>query len=165
MKARGLKIAARAVRAIPDGGVPKGAAGAARPPVFRLLDPRKPLFPSEGRKSARFEPRISFFDEGPRAPVAVPRDPTPDDPICAARLTRRMLAMQHALVNITRQARRLARHEARRELAFKAGKWLLGPLRPGRPPGFRARGGHPIDEILRDCDIFARRALEPPDTS
>jgi hypothetical protein len=39
-------------------------------------------------------------------------------------------------------------------------------LRSGRPPGFRQRNKHEVDEILKECDWLARN-VEPPldDTS
>ena len=40
----------------------------------------------------------------------------------------------------------------------------LTPLRPGRPPGYRRKPIHEVDEILADCDFLAWEAMKP-DTS
>ena len=99
---------------------------------------------------------------GQRAqPVAAPAPP-PDDLVNAARLTRRLQALKLALEDLPRQARRLARWRVRREKAqnpkFKS------PLRPGRPPGYRRKPVHEVDEVLIECHGLAWDALKP-DTS
>ena len=58
------------------------------------------------------DPRIGFF-QPPRAPDPLP--PSPDDPLDAGRLHRRLEAMASALDDLPRQAKRLARWQARLE--------------------------------------------------
>ena len=101
-----------------------------------------------------------------------------------------------ALDDLPRQAKRLARWQARRldattgaatsdraarehaaltrrqqacggEQARK-GKTLLqrlSPMRPGRPPGWRRRPTHAVDEVLNELHGLAIWARERPDTS
>lgn len=92
--------------------------------------------------------------------------PTPDDMLNAKRLCRRLLALQAALGDLPKQARRLARWEAKREAArAKSGRYIRA-MRHGRPPGYRARPRHPVDFVLGDCHALALYALhDPPDTS
>jgi hypothetical protein len=80
----------------------------------------------------------------------------------AERLTRRLQALKLALDDLPRQARRLARWRVRRENA-KAPKFT-SPLRPGRPPGYRRKPVHEVDEVLAECHGLACYAMEP-DTS
>ncbi len=61
------------------------------------------------------DPRISFFQQ-PRAPDPLP--PSPDDPLDAGRLHRRLDAIGRVLDDLPRQAKRLARWQARREAAM-----------------------------------------------
>jgi hypothetical protein len=138
---------------------------------FQLFDPRKrfaELRPHH-RKAARNPPRIHFFGPDPRVAAmwAAPRPaaeppPPPDGLVNAARLTRRLQALKFALEDLPRQARRLARWRLRREkvpsLKFKS------PLRPGRPPGYRRKPVHEVDEVLIECHGLACDAMKP-DTS
>jgi hypothetical protein len=70
---------------------------------------------------------------------------------------------------LPREAWRLARWKARRELARvsavrKPGR--LSPFRPGFAPGYHRYKPQEIDGILADCHYFAREAWEwQPDTS
>ncbi len=137
--------------------IPRGTGG--RLPVFALFDPRK-HFDFKGRVPAtRGNPNIRFFDGYDEA---IPPKPLilPDDPVSAQRLSRRLQALQRALDNLPKQARRLARWQMKR--ADAGG--ITRPLRPGRPPGHRARGRDPVDEALRDCHALALYVLHPPDT-
>ena len=80
----------------------------------------------------------------------------------AARVIRRLEALEAALADLPRQAKRLVRWRLREEASetpsFKT------PLRPGRPPGYRRRAVHLVDELLSECDWLAFRAAMP-DTS
>lgn len=175
-----ILVLARAVAAKPPPPVsarrpPAGLAGAARGKsraAFRLFDARQrfaPLLaplPAPGREPAdggALAPRIHVFEEGGVRTVSLQREPPPTKPdISPARLARRLLALQDALGDLPRQARRMARALARRatvpRLRFR------GPLRPGHPPGYRRRISHEVDGLLHECDWLARQAL-PPDTS
>ena len=134
-------------------------------PSFRLFDPRNRLLPASAASKAtpRHHPRISFFgDDGIRT-IALTRTPAPrDELIEPSRLVRRLEALKAALDDLPRQARRLARALVRRR-AFPHLR-LRGPLRPGRPPGFRCRVQHEVDDVLHRCEWLAREILAP-DTS
>ena len=137
-------------------------------PSKRTIRARK----SARTNSVRFTrnpPRIHFFGSDPRVaalwpsrpPAAEPISP-PDGLVNAQRLTRRLQALQSALEDLPRQARRLARWRVRRESApsvkFKS------PLRPGHPPGHRRKPVHEVDEVLIECHWLACDAMKP-DTS
>jgi hypothetical protein len=170
--ARGLvvKVAPSPSRPKPVGPIGKG--GGNRPPSFQLFDPRKNFAELRQHrvKYMRNPPRIHIFENDPtvasilwpaRPPVAV-SPPPPDGLVNAARLSRRLQALKLALEDLPRQARRLARWQVRRETApspkFKS------PLRPGRPPGYRRKPVHEVDEVLIECHGLACYAMEP-DTS
>ncbi|MBL8893573.1 MAG: hypothetical protein JNJ53_03165, partial [Rhizobiales bacterium] len=63
--------------------------------------------------------------------------------------------------DIPRQAMRLARWQARPKEERRPERW--SPLRPGRPPGFRKRSIHEVDDILKECDWLARNVMPPLD--
>jgi hypothetical protein len=134
-----------------------------RIPAFQLIDPLK---------------RYSFNDE-PRAPIVphnadIPRICIPgvterymppqhiaqdwDDPIDARSLCARLIALRHALETLPKQAKRLARWQARRGFLREA-----APLKPIRtkvllhnPPGLRKDRTERLQGILNDCRYFAR---------
>src|SRR5205085_1266623 len=85
----------------------------------------------------------------PAPPLLAPKD---KDTASAARLCRRLAAIQSALADLQHQARRYARlmapHRAKRQTV----------LRRGQPPGLRETSGHEVHEILKDCDWMARTA-------
>jgi len=150
--------------------------GNSRPPSFQLFDPRKRFKPVRAMKSTWRVPRISFLPPPPDptvaaifaaraarapAPAAVPAPPS-DGLASAQGLTRRLAALKSALEDLPRQAKRLARWYERRKAApdFK----FLSPLRYGRPPGYRRKPIHEVDEVLIECDDLAWEAMKP-DTS
>lgn len=111
-------------------------------------------------------PRISFFD-GFDPVRETPSVPLPDDPVDATRLCGRLMAARRALDSLPKQALRLARWQARRDAGM-----LKSPrtraLRPGRPPGHRARHKHPVDQLLSDCHalaLYTNYTRAPPDPS
>ena len=137
--------------------------GVARVPAFALFDARKSFKPRSAWRGRRPQPNIRFFDEVQVfEPVTVA---SPDDEVSPAQLMRRLQALQSALGDVPKQARRLARWEAKREAArAETGKYIA-PIRPGKPPGHRDRGRHPVDFVLKDCHALALYALhDPPDT-
>ena len=71
-------------------------------------------------------------------------------------------ALKSALEDLPRQAKRLARWQQRRKEAPDLK--FLSPLRPGRPPGYRRKPIHEVDEVLIECDDLAWEAMKP-DTS
>ena len=159
-----------------------------------LLDPLKHPFRIRRRYvPAHAAPRITWLDlYAKRSPLPPP--PTPDDPINAARLGQRFIALAAALDDLPGQAKRFARWQARndaalardseaRDAAIAQGKHgpsavpfrRSSPLRWGRPPGGRLARYDPaaprrsnireIDEILAHAHALAVYALDRPDTS
>ena len=160
-----LKIEART--AVARGGpvpvITGTSQGAGRVPAFALFDARKSFKPRSTWRGRRPQPNIRFFDDVEVfEPVTVA---SPDDEVSAAQLMRRLQALQAALGDVPKQARRLARWEAKREAArAETGKYIA-PIRPGKPPGHRDRGRHPVDFVLKDCHALALYALhDPPET-
>ena len=99
----------------------------------------------------------------PLRPAKAPARPkSPDGLVSAARVIRRLEALDAALADLPRQARRLVRWRMREEASpdpsFKT------PIRPGRAPGYRRRAVHQVDELLHECAWLAFRAAMP-DTS
>jgi hypothetical protein len=147
-------------------------------PLFDRL-PRWGAPPRPPASASGF-PRISI--PGLTQPCPVPRAPSSDDPIDAARLTLRLGALGRALDDLPREARRFARWRAARDAAGAqkgnsrhTGRFRrIWPLRPGRPPGGRLSRYDPdaprrknirdVDEILAHAHALARVALSP-DTS
>jgi hypothetical protein len=149
-----------------------------RPPSFQLCDPEKRSDAGkvrhQRRKGPKIEPRITVIDYDPRipwflrgqAPVTAPVPPpvatVKDGTVSAKRLCRRIFALMGALKDLPRQAKRLALWQAkpveerrpRRERA----------LRFGRPPGWRNKSTHVVDDILKECNWLIR-SLPEPDTS
>ena len=96
-------------------------------------------------------------------PPPPPLPPPPSDGLASAQgLTRRLEALKSALEDLPRQAKRLARWQQRRKAA--PDHKFLSPLRPGRPPGYRRKPIHEVDEVLIECDDLAWEAMKP-DTS
>jgi len=150
---KGLVARRRAKRAFPSEGIDRDARQG--PPAFPLFDIRK-CFDRKPRRARGAGPQISGFDE-PRYAQEEPSE-SPDAPVDASHLCGRLLALKHALEDLPKQALRLARALARRQLNPR--KRSAGPLRANKPPGHRQRQVHEIDEILSDCDLLAR--MTPP---
>jgi hypothetical protein len=158
--AQRIVVTPRARRAPPEGGIPRGKGSGTREPVFPLFDPRTHPGPPAARKGAPGAgPRITEIgrDSHVSGPAAMPV--LPDDPVGAERLCRRLDALRRALGDLPKSARRLARM-----LASGRAKWRR-VMRPGRPPGYRARGRRDVDEVLADCQtlaLWAMREVKPP---
>lgn len=154
----------RCKQTAPSGPIPKGAGK--RLPLFPLFDPRKQVPELARRKAGKGPaPRMFFFDgSDPEIEPEIENTRSPDDMIDAERLGRRMQALHLALGDLTAQAKRLARVQSRRQAAGESIK-RTKPLRGGRPPGYRARWRHAVDEVLSDCHQLALWALAAPDSS
>ena len=151
--------------AVPRGGpvpvIPRVSGdAAARIPAFALFDARKSFKARSSVRGRKPQPNIRFFDEVQVfEPVVVI---SPDDDVSAAHLMRRLKALHVALGDVPKQARRLARWEAKRQaVRAETGKYIA-PMRPGKPPGHRDRGRHPVDFVLKDCHEMALYALHDP---
>ncbi len=125
---------------------------------------------STGRKSFQlFDTRKNFGFITPQNPLIVmvkthtrnPFNPfdqmywrqVPKTPNPAENLSRRLTALKHALETIPQQATRLVRWQAKR--AELPNPKFTSPLRPGRPPGHRAKPKLEIDYILKECHGLA----------
>ncbi len=165
--ARGMGAPALVLRPFPAAR-PVGAGRGDRVPAFRLFDPQQ-RFGRMVRAAPRSVPRIRSFGGGaffPAAPppapaLPVPSRPDPDAPVESGALRLRLAALELALADLPRQARRLVRRLARERGAGRVGR---SPLRIGRPPGWRRAPDCAVDQVLRDCDGLARDALRS-DTS
>ncbi len=164
--ARGLVVKPVASRPMAKGQI-VGKGGGRRLPSFQIYDPRK-YFPELSQhqvKYAKHPPRIHVFPYDSLRPLprpAVVPAPPPDGLVNAERISRRLQALKLALEDLPRQAKRLVRWRLRRETA-KAPKFK-SPLRPGRPPGYRRKPTHEVDDVLTECHGLACWAMEP-DTS
>lgn len=161
---------------------PRKAATGKRPsptrPTFKLFDPRPRFasaFASERRRlhirlAARpeprlrvidtsFDPRVPLFRTAPVTPHQQAAAPAPEGTINAKRLSRRLVALQSALENLERQARRYARWLSKPPATRRPR--LASALRIGHPPGHRAKPTHPVDDILAECHWLARQQAAP----
>ena len=167
--ARNVVVKLPPARSMPERPRPKGQvtgkAGGQSPPSFQLFDPRKRMAPLRVRKFTRLVPRIHVYPydtlRPAPPPVAAPERPS-DGLVNSARLSRRLQVLKLALEDLPRQAKRLVRWQERRKAAPDH-KFLM-PLRSGRPPGYRRKPIHEVEEILIECDWFAWEAMKP-DTS
>ena len=137
-----------------------------RIPAFPLLDPLKRFSFNPPRRASKSFPRICVV--GFTEPAPIPQKPvvSADDPVDATGLCHRLLSSRRALANLPREARRLARWQARTKLRLSQGRrGRVSPLRIGRPPGRRKRPTHAVDDVLKECHALALDVLSPPDTS
>jgi hypothetical protein len=186
--ARGLTLAPRQPRPAPVGLTQ--STDKARIPTFCLMDPLKRFVPCaicadeetnfwnvDGEEEADDEAEdAAFIHSIPRISIpgfvdpvfAPPKPQLPAGYANAHQLRRRLLALKHALDNLEKQARRLARWKAKRDSLrqqFPLRPQRLSTLRPGLPPGYRQRRTHEIDEILRECHGLVRDACAEANTS
>ncbi|MEL7429518.1 MAG: hypothetical protein AAFN43_05925, partial [Pseudomonadota bacterium] len=92
--------------------------------------------------------------------------------ISAPALLARLQALDHALNNLPKEARGMAREiEKRKRLRSLPldpdkplrGAWADPPIRVGKPPGHRDRGDHEVDHILQECHgLFRDIESSPP---
>jgi hypothetical protein len=139
---------------------------------FRLFDPRKRFNQVQGRPTrgpqpqprircigVAFDPRVPSFLVPQPQPAPAASAPKKDDTVNARPLCRRLAAIKCALDDLPRQARRLARWQARPMEARRPK--LASPLRLGAPPGRRLRPTHEVHEILKECHWLARNVPVP----
>ncbi len=138
------------------------AANASRIPSFALLDPLKHFSLEDFNQNAN--PHTSFSSSWDPSDFATSLS-QPDEPINASLLFSRMRALRDALSDIPKQARRLARWQARRDITLKAKRpTRISIFRPGLPPGWRQRSIHAVVDVLRECHGLALHAVNGPDT-
>jgi hypothetical protein len=164
--ARGLVVKPRPPRPFTP---PAGAAGHTpaandRAPAFRLMDPAKRYRPDFVPVRPAAVPRIRSlwrdpFPRGtPPPPPPPPAKPAPSAMVADTRLRRRLAALEGALANLPRQARRMARWRPRQPAPRQALR-PRSPLRIGAPPGHRHARPRAIDDVLTECNLLAREAL------
>lgn len=163
--ARSVVIAPLVSRPKRAGAVKPGKRGTSRP-CFQLFDPRTRIMLPRRRRPPRVVPRIHMFNAdgefitiGPPlrpAKASAPRTKSAEGMVSAARVIRRLEALESALADLPRQAMRLARWRMRQETSPNPS--FKSPLRPGRPPGHRTRAVHQVDELLSECSWLAHRA-------
>ncbi|MFN0024781.1 MAG: hypothetical protein ACKVS5_12890 [Parvularculaceae bacterium] len=157
--ARGVVVKPSPVRPMPTGLKIAGKAGGRM--AFQLFDPRKRFEPWHPKRIPDHKaPRVwavgdddwqsPLFRRPPVARVAPRKDETVD----ARRLGDRVMAIKQALETLPAQARRLVRWRMRRQAM--ASPKFTSPLRPGRPPGHRAKPKDEIDRVLKECHALAR---------
>jgi hypothetical protein len=153
--ARGLVVKPMVSRPGKAGAAKPRKKGTGRLPTFQLFDPQPRIV----------LPRIHMFNADgefitigpPLRPAKAPARPkSADGMVNAARVIRRLEALEAALGDLPRQARRLVRWRMREEKSENPS--FKTPLRPGRPPGYRRRAVHLVDELLSECDWLAFRA-------
>jgi hypothetical protein len=167
--ARGIVVKLPPSRPGPKGLAIAGKGGGRQ--SFQLFDTRQRLRPwwTSIRIPKRKLPRSWVPDDKPEGMVSYrpedfgkPEPPPKDGRVDAARLGRRLLAIKQALENLPAQAKRLARWRMRRQAM--ASPTFTSPLRPGRPPGYRKKPQHEVDEVLKECHALCSDEIEP-DTS
>jgi hypothetical protein len=152
MELRGVKV--RRSQANPERHATSFPNAANFAPSFNLIDPLK-TFSGDQPDYAAFG--LAFADDkGPQDTSSVP----------AAGLGRRLLALNSALNSIQKQACRLTRWYAIRDLALnKRRPHRLSPLRPGPPPYYRKRPRHEVETVLGECHSLALYARARRDST
>ena len=138
--------------------------GIGRARAFKLFDPLKTFDPEDFWDNDQVTYESGY---GLTASASHSHDTSLDHtPINATQIGARLNALMRALDDLPRQARRLARWQAKRDAALKAHRPArMSPMRPGLPPGWRERRIHEIDTVLRECHGLANDLLNAPDTS
>jgi hypothetical protein len=117
-------------------------------PAFQLFDPLKPVHAIFGDEDDE-----AFDDDFGCSSGACDGD----DPVNAEALHNRLRALRLALAELGKQAARLARFNARRDALLNAARPVRTFLmRPGLPPGWRKRGKHEVDTVLKECHQLVR---------
>ncbi len=160
--ARGIVIKFRPARPLPAGLASFASRTGSHTPSFQLIEPLKHFdqdaWENELNAAGAMHEVLPF-----NAAEAYHQATLSAQPINATLLFNRLRAMRHALNDLPRQARRLARWKARRDeiLSSKAPckPTRISPFRPGPPPGYRRKDIHPVDSILKDVHYFAVEAF------
>jgi hypothetical protein len=125
-------------------------------PAFNLIDPLKTF----GEAAPDFEVLDDHqFSSDNDAPSNATR-------ISALALSRRLIALKHALDTLRKQAKRLARWYAQRDAARKQMQpHRLSPMRPGAPVGLPRGKRSEVQEVLLECHLLVIYARDQHDSS
>jgi hypothetical protein len=127
-------------------------------PAFNLIDPLK----SRSEQSPNFEVLGTNYHQS----LLNNDTPSTATRISALTLSRRLLALKHALDTLPKQAKRLARWYAARDAALKQMRpHRLSPLRPGTPGGLPKHKRNEVQEVLLECHLLAVYARDQHDSS
>ena len=163
--ARGLVLKPRATRPVPVGLASFASENLSRAPSFLLIDPLKHFSADMWNQDI---PPFVYVDENSDPAFAHRQALLAEAPVDATLLFNRLRAMRIALHDLPRQARRLARWQARQNLEFENRKtnpdapfkpMRRSPFRPGPPPGSQRRGLREVDRVLKDVHYFAVEAF------
>jgi hypothetical protein len=125
-------------------------------PAFSLIDPLKSF--REETPDVEVLGYHQYSDDNDTPPTT--------NRASAISLSRRLLALKHALDTLPKQAKRLARWYAARDAALKQMQpHRLSPLRPGAPVGLPKHKRNEIQEILLECHLLAIHACDQHDSS
>ncbi len=126
-------------------------------PSFNLIDPLKVF----GREAPDMDGFYAGENLDAQSSEGFDKTPMP-----AASLALRILALKHALENLPRHAKRLARWYEQRDLAYAQNlAHRYSPMRPGPAPASQRRKDHEVDEVLLECHLLAIYAGERHDSS
>ena len=115
-------------------------------PVFQLFDPLK-----------RFDFSLDDGESFSEGTVPFGAGELDDTPVNAEPLHNRLRALRLALADLSKQAQRLARHNARLKAPGNEFRPMrISLMRPGLPPGWRERGKHEVDTVLKECHRLVR---------
>ena len=161
--ARGLVVPPSSHHPMPEGLIIAGhnPNGPSRR-VFQLFDARV-IYSFEEREIApNLGPLIHYIDDASlhaKFPSLLGRPPVELSSAAETTSLRlRLAAAARALQNLTREAKRMARWQARRK-QMDCPKFT-SPIRPGPPPGNSRSAKADIDLVLRECHGLARDALK-----
>jgi hypothetical protein len=127
-------------------------------PAFTLIDPLKTF--------SEQTPNFEILGPGYHQSLADQAAPSNTTRIGALTLSRRLLALKHALDTLPKQAKRLARWYATRDTALKQMQpHRLSPMRPGPPVGLPKQGRSEVQEVLLECHLLAIHARDQHDSS
>jgi hypothetical protein len=162
--ARGLVVPDMPSRAMPQGLVISGKAGARV--SFQLFDQRKAFAEPDEVATAISGPRIRMIDMPSPRQLFMAKFAKSRDERCSeaetTRIRQRLALLARALEQLPLEAKRMARWLKRR--ASMESTAFVFPLRPGPPPGHQQKPREDIDAVLKECHALAWMALKP-DTS
>jgi hypothetical protein len=163
--ARGLLVKPMPPRPFIQPVIAAAGEGRHRTPAFRLMDRANRYRPLFVPVKPAGVPRIRSLWRSPfeRLAPPPPQQPPAKRPLSTevddSGLLRRLAALEAALANLPRQARRFA-HWRARQRGPQHGLGPRSPLRVGVPPGYRLTRPRDIDDVLKECNLLAHEALQ-----